>query len=116
MMKALKHDTVTLQWLKKHGACTDQVELFAKTFGDSSVAITPESIERASNVGLDINWVATRILTPPALKAYEEAKATAWKAYEEATGHGVEGLRGSQGHGVEGLRGSHSPGVGANHC
>jgi len=83
-MKALKRNTVTLAWLEKLGACNDHIELFAKTFGDST-AVTPEAITRAAAVGLDLDWIAERIITATALKAYKEAKAPAWKAYEEAT-------------------------------
>ena len=39
---------------------------------------------RAMRAGLDIGWLAGRVLTGAAGAAYEEAIAPAWAAYDEA--------------------------------
>lgn len=78
----LKVGTVTTEWLRGL-ACPEQVALFAETFGES-VDITPESIARAAVAGLDLEWAAEYLLTPPAWAAYQQARATALAAYEQA--------------------------------
>ncbi len=86
---------VSREWLEGEGACEDQIELFAATFG-ASAELTRENAIKAARAGLDIDWLADRLLAPPAWRAYEEAtapalracheaKATARRAYEEAT-------------------------------
>lgn len=78
----LKVGTVTTEWLRGL-ACSEQVALFAETFGES-VDITPESIARAAEAGLDLEWAAEHLLTATAWAAYDQATATAWAAYEQA--------------------------------
>ena len=80
---------ITLTFLKSLGACQEQVDLFAATYGES-VTPTLELIEAAAQL-FDFNWLGQEVFgeayeeaTAPHWKAYEEAMAPHWKAYEEA--------------------------------
>ena len=84
---------ITVAFLRKHGACADQVSLFAKTFPDDAET-TAENLLLAARAGLAIDWLAHFVPAParraykeataPARAAYEEAIAPAWRAYDEA--------------------------------
>ena len=85
--------TITLRQLVAAGACVEQRELFANTFG-KSVEVT---IERAREVAELFDWDWARcLLSPKAQAAYDAAKApaqaacnaataSAWAAYNAAT-------------------------------
>lgn len=75
---------ITSQWLRKHEACADQVEIFAREW-PKGVTVCLGVLKRAAELSLDLDWFARKALTAPALKAYIEATAPALKAYEEAT-------------------------------
>ena len=45
---------------------------------------TLAACRKAVRLGLDLGWAARWLLSPPALKAYDEARAPALKAYNEA--------------------------------
>ncbi len=83
-MLATELREITCEWLEEHEACEDHVEKFAATFGDRA-ELTRANAVRAVRAGLDIDWLATRLLDAPARRAYEEATTLAWRAYEEAT-------------------------------
>ena len=71
---------ITIKWLKEKNACSDQVELFKKTFGEKATLNLP-NLKKAATSGLNIDWFAEHFLSAPALKAYDEARATAfWNA------------------------------------
>jgi hypothetical protein len=73
---------ITKAMLVEAGACADQVELFAKHFPRGVVPTVAKALAVA---GLfDWDWAARALLTPAALKVYNEASAAAWNAYEEA--------------------------------
>jgi cell division septum initiation protein DivIVA len=75
--------TLTLATLKKKDACTDQLALFRKMFGES-VEITEALC--AEHAGMfSWNWAANHLLTAPALAEYERVKAQAWAEYERVT-------------------------------
>ena len=74
--------TITLQQLRDHNACANQVELFQKYFG-SEVELTPEVVQKYASE-FDIYWCAQNLLTPELYERYEEAKAIALKPFEEA--------------------------------
>jgi hypothetical protein len=71
-----------LQTLIDKGACRDQVRLFGREFG-KSVRVTESLCRRVAPL-FHWNWAAQHLLSAPALKAYNEARATALKAYDEA--------------------------------
>jgi phage tail protein X len=73
---------ITLEFLEKAKACTDQVEIFKKTFPEGA-EITLENLMVAAEHHLDLNWLANKILDAPAWKVYEKTRAPAWKVYEE---------------------------------
>ena len=74
---------ITKKILRAHKACTSQVDIFAAEW-PKGVDITEEVLRRALALKLDLDWAAWHLLSEPARKAYEEAKAPALKAYEEA--------------------------------
>lgn len=47
---------ITFEWLRNRGACSDQVDLFDTTFSDGAEP-TPENLEHAQNMGLEISWL-----------------------------------------------------------
>jgi hypothetical protein len=75
--------SITLRWLKAEEACRSQVDLFRDTFGESA-DVSRAAATEAARAGLDVDWLAARLLDDPARRAYEEARATARRAYEEA--------------------------------
>lgn len=92
-------DRISADWLRGLGACSEAVAIFRKRW-PKGAPVKPETVIRAVNLGLDMNWLALRILTDitfrqyreaekPALRAYYDAMFTAtafssWKAYREA--------------------------------
>jgi len=81
---------VTAASLIALGACGDQVAAFRATFGESVTVPRRASARRAlasrvAEARLDCGWYARRVLSPPALRAYDEARAMALRAYDEAT-------------------------------
>ena len=81
---------VTAASLIALGACGDQVAAFRATFGESVTVPRRASARRAlasrvAEARLDCGWYARRVLSPPALRAYDEARAPARRAYDEAT-------------------------------
>ena len=78
---------ISTKLLRRLKACEDQVVLFRETFPDShetGVTINLRNAKKAARAGLDLDWLAQTILPPPALKAYNEARAAAGKVYNES--------------------------------
>ena len=82
----MKTKTITYQQLVDLEACDSQLALFKTVFGEQ-VVISPETLSEVlpKAAGFDIDWLAGRVLTNQARKAYEEARAQAWAVYNEAT-------------------------------
>ena len=74
---------ITVQMLKEHKACEDQVKTFGQLFPHGA-AVTLRNVLRAVAAGLDIDWAAQHLLSPTAWETYEAARAPAWKTYEAA--------------------------------
>ena len=69
---------MTKQMLIEADACTSQVDLFEKTFGDSVVV----TIKRAEKVAHLFDWTwAARFLDAPAWAEYRRVVAPAWAEY-----------------------------------
>jgi uncharacterized membrane protein YqiK len=71
---------ITLDHLKQHQACNEQVRLFAATFG-ASASLTLKNLNKAIKAGLQINWL-TNLLTPENWAEYKRVRAPAWAEYE----------------------------------
>lgn len=54
-----------------------QLLLFAKCFPDG-LDITEEGIQKAQEVGLNLNWLADTLLTPETLNAFKVLQSKAW--------------------------------------
>ena len=73
---------ITVEQLEKLNACTDQIALFKKHFGNSVIVTVNRAIAVASL--FDWDWAADIFLSATAPTAYDEARAPALKAYNEA--------------------------------
>ena len=72
---------ITAEMLAGKSACRKELELFRQEW-PNGFEVTLENCQRAAAIGLDLNWAAKKFLSAPALKAYEEARATAlWNAW-----------------------------------
>jgi len=74
---------VTVERLKKLGACRGQVARFERMWPRGAV-VTLRRALRAGRAGLDVDWLAWMVLRHRALAAYNEATAPARAAYKEA--------------------------------
>ena len=73
---------ITLRHLKLKGACSEQVALFQKHFGQGG-EVTLEKCLSVADV-FDWSWAARNLLSPAADTEYERAKASALAEYERA--------------------------------
>ena len=74
---------ITKKTLVELKACTEQLELFEKTFPNGT-SVTLRACRRAIKADLQLHWLADRLFDASAQKAYYEATATARKALNEA--------------------------------
>jgi hypothetical protein len=72
--------TITYDWLRRHGACEEQRDLAALHFGHSA-PLTRQTLTEAAALGLDVDWLASHLLTPAQWDAYEAGRALLWTAY-----------------------------------
>jgi hypothetical protein len=86
MKRTLKEEgmkaVITAKELEVAGACTDQVALFRKHFGEEVVVTEARARKVAALFGWD--WAARQFLPATAWEAYEKARSTASEAYEKA--------------------------------
>ena len=75
---------VTVKMLKSLGACAPELATFAKEWPDGA-AVTKSNVLRAAELKLNLDWVAEKLLSPPALAEYDRVKATAWAEYDRVT-------------------------------
>jgi hypothetical protein len=74
---------ITVAFLRKHEACDDQVDLFARVF-PKGADISRDNILRAQAHYLNIHWLACTILEGPALVKYERVMESALAEYHRA--------------------------------
>ena len=72
---------ITVELLKQLGATCEQVQTFAREWPDGA-EVTPESVARAVELKLDIDWLACRVLKGKALAEYKRVRASALAEYE----------------------------------
>ena len=72
--------TLLLSTLIAKRACSEQVERFRSTFGES-VEITPELCLSVADK-FDWDWAAWRLLSAPAHAEYDRVRAPAWAEYD----------------------------------
>ena len=73
---------VTKQMLIDAKACSDQVDLFEKTFGDS-VVVTVKRAEKVAHL-FDWEWAA-QLLDAQGRAEYDRVEAAAWAEYKRVT-------------------------------
>jgi hypothetical protein len=73
--------TITLAQLKKLGACHDQVRLFKELFGKSVEVTESVLLEHVSK--FDLDWIAGKIFSAPALAEYQKVRDAALAEYEK---------------------------------
>jgi hypothetical protein len=74
--------TVSVDKLRAHYVCVDQLALFRATFGDEAW-VTEANMRHVVDVGLHIEWLK-RLLAAPARAVYEAARAQALATYVAA--------------------------------
>ncbi len=74
---------ITAKLLSQIGAC--QTEKFVETFPSGEVKNTKKNIRRAFAAGMDVNWLAEKILCASALAKYKEVSASALAKYKEVS-------------------------------
>ena len=75
---------VTVEMLERLDACRDQVKLFRATFGEAA-ELTEGNGMKAAATGLDIYWLAFRVLTGERLAEYKRVRAAASAEYQRVT-------------------------------
>lgn len=73
---------ITSQMLRDANACKDQVLDFENEWPNGA-EVNRAGLERAVELGLDINWFASYFLPLEAQKAYRDAEDTARRMYME---------------------------------
>jgi len=73
---------ITVEMLKAHKACSDQVELFERVF-PRGAPVSMRSFAKARKAGLDTRWTA-HLLRAPALAEYKKVRAPALAEYKKA--------------------------------
>ena len=75
---------ITKEQLQELNACSNIIELFSNEWPDG-VMVTKENALRAAEIGLNINWLARRVLTGDALKEYIKVDDTETAIYLKET-------------------------------
>jgi hypothetical protein len=70
---------ITLAQLKKLGACTEQLQLFKKMFGDKVCVTEALAAELAQQ--FDFVWAANNLLDASALAEYNKMRDLSWAEY-----------------------------------
>ena len=70
---------ITAAMLRRMGACEEQVAAFEEEWPDGA-DVTEKNALRAVALGLDVDWLATRVLNGAALEQYDKAIALAFVA------------------------------------
>ena len=78
----MNNKVITGEMLSDMAACDSQVNIFEDEWLDGGV-MTLQNVVRATELSLDLDWFASRFLSDPARKAYDEAVDPARKAYFE---------------------------------
>ena len=73
---------ISIRFLKKHGACVGQVELFRETFGSGVHETTTGNLIRAEDAGLDIGWLEQFIPHGPVRAEYDRQHASIRAEYD----------------------------------
>ena len=72
---------ISRKWLGDHGACREQLRLFARVWPDG-VAVTRETLEQFAKKGLPLEWLAEQVLPRPDSAAYQSQRAALYAAYQ----------------------------------
>lgn len=80
---ARKCITLTAKWLGSQGACNDQEALALLYFG-GRVTLTRTVLLEMAELGLSLDWLASRVLDPTSWDDYNRAASDAWIDYSRA--------------------------------
>ncbi len=72
---------ITKELLESHGACKEQIEIFAREWPEG-VEVTEEACLRAAELGLHLEWAASELLTPKLYAEYERRRDLLYDEYE----------------------------------
>jgi len=71
---------ITVTYLTHLGACPDQVAIVEREW-PAGAPIMTASIHKAYQLGLDVEWLARKVLDAPVWAEYERVRAPAWAKY-----------------------------------
>ena len=74
---------ITAAMLREKGACEEQVKVFEAEWPDGA-SVTLSHCRRGVELGMDVEWAGTHLLSGTVLAAYQQATATALAAYQQA--------------------------------
>ena len=74
-------DRITAAWLREQGACEEQVAIVAREWPDGARPLLATA-RKARRLGLDVGWLAARLLRDSELAAYRAVCAQARAAFE----------------------------------
>ena len=72
---------ISRKWLRDHGACREQAELFERVWPDG-VAVTRENLEQSATAGLSLEWFAEQVLPRSDYDDYQAQRYTLFAAYQ----------------------------------
>jgi hypothetical protein len=75
---------ITVELLKAHGACSEEIEQFQELF-PKGAPVSMRSFNKAREAGLDVFWTEI-LLAGPARAKYQRVTEQAWAEYERVTG------------------------------
>lgn len=91
-MAKKKTPVITAAWLKEHGACVQQVDIF-EALWPKGARITIANIRRAMKNGLEIEWLVGALpcnaAGNAAYLAFDAAAMSLWQAWQNRTDAGV---------------------------
>jgi hypothetical protein len=86
---------ITVELLKAHGACSEEIEQFQELF-PKGAPVSMRSFNKAREAGLDVFWTEILLAGParaeyervtgPARAKYQRVTEQAWAEYERLTG------------------------------
>ncbi len=79
---------ITVRWLKRLGACENGwKKVVLGEWGPEGAELAPESVLRASELNMNLGWLAHRVLSFSAYTAWETATAPARATWRKVTIH-----------------------------
>lgn len=75
---------ITTQLLQSNGACKNQIAIF-QAIWPNGAEMTAANLSKAVTLGLNVDWLAEKILMTSALVEYKRIRGPEWAEYERKT-------------------------------